>query len=708
MKRPEDKPWKVDLLVEKSMLAEFPFLVRTDEDVDLSQLPTDKAKRNVRLEQALRGINKCSVRVRLAQPGSVDGKNALKWAIQKTVPRRLLQSIQSSNGAKGKTGTGKRNTEESDAMDNSDRGVDGGSTENQKEETPRKKRKVEQNATKYVGDRDDTADQQIANWRWMVSRYHDMLMNSEDMRSKATESQILSTGFVGEVIKVESMPKGSSSLATVTVQRLILPEHTVYCTSPDSGRADLYDDSDNLQNLFRIPAEELVVLSRKIQRNQEFTEEDDDGTGVNVPIFICKRRYSVMRNVYVQERFDTETPGEEFPPCHRCRRPVHDAEASVECCAGTCSLVDPPGDRTFFCMDCLRFLRDSCPDALPDDSESPPCYMEFCDCLACRVRYSNDVSSSINTSSAGRRLKDNSPSRIFQSAIDNAENIDWVEFGLPDTMLDSWSSMAAPSSKPVSRAKNTSYDAASVGEQDRPRNLREFMSAIAFGAEVDSRTNQRAERAKQRRLIKGISAFSNLDLDTLASRESQLRFGRSAIHAWGVFADKDISSGDMIVEYRGEIIENTMAEKREKLYEAAKIGSDYMFRIDANFVCDATKVGNVARFINASCDPNCYTKIINVDGQKRIVIYAKKDIPAGEELCYDYKFSLEYDPDKRIPCRCGASNCRGFMNWDKKYVLVGAPEGQTTNGVKLAKNAGDASADDPSSLAKPGEAKDAE
>lgn len=145
----------------------------------------------------------------------------------------------------------------------------------------------------------------------------------------------------------------------------------------------------------------------------------------------------------------------------------------------------------------------------------------------------------------------------------------------------------------------------------------------------------------------------------------------------------------MIVEYRGEIIENTMAEKREKLYEAAKIGSDYMFRIDANFVCDATKVGNVARFINASCDPNCYTKIINVDGQKRIVIYAKKDIPAGEELCYDYKFALEYDASERIPCRCGASNCRGFMNWDKKYVVVdpSGDEKPTTNGAKLTKNA---------------------
>ena len=766
MKRPEDKPWKVDLLVEKSMLSEFPFLGRTDEDVNLSQLPTDNAKRNARLEQALRGINKCTVRVRLSPPGSVDGKNALKWAIQKTVPRRLLQSTPSSNGAKGKTDTGKRNAEESDSMDTSDRGAGGSVVDNQKGETPRKKRKVDQNTTKYVGDRNDTPDQQITNWRWMASRYHAMLMNLEDIRCKATDAQILSTGFVGEVVKVESMPKGSSSLATVTVRRMILPEHTVYCTSPDSCRADLFDDIDNVKNLFRIPVEELVVLSRKIERNHESTEEEDDG--VNVPIFICKRGYSVRRNVYVQTRFDTETctwtPEEEFPPCHRCRRPVNDADASVECCAGSCSLADPP-DRTFFCMDCLCFLRDFCPDPTADDSESPPCYMEFCDCLPCRVRYSNDLSSSINTSSVGRRLKDTSPSRIFQSAIGNADSIDSVDFGLPDTMLDSWSSMVAPSSKPVTRVKNigqktptkstngrkkngkssekgdkevkdaeasgeaskqessntsklscarhlpyeaiksrpkSSYETASVGKQDRPRNLREHMATVAFAVEIDGRTNQRAERAKQRRLIKGISAFSNLDWDTLASRETQLRFDRSAIHAWGVFADKDISSGDMIVEYRGEIIENTVAEKREKVYEAAKIGSDYMFRIDANFVCDATKVGNVARFINASCDPNCYTKIINVDGQKRIVIYAKKDVPADEELCYDYKFSLEYDPAKRIPCRCGASNCRGFMNWDKKYVLVGTPEDQGTNGVKVAKNAGDASAKDSSALTKPG------
>lgn len=50
--------------------------------------------------------------------------------------------------------------------------------------------------------------------------------------------------------------------------------------------------------------------------------------------------------------------------------------------------------------------------------------------------------------------------------------------------------------------------------------------------------------------------------------------------------------------------------------------------------------GGLARFINHSCDPNCYTKIITVEGHKHIVIYSKHNIPAGVELTYDYKVSL--------------------------------------------------------------------
>ncbi|CAB9499359.1 lysine N-methyltransferase, H3 lysine-4 specific [Seminavis robusta] len=208
---------------------------------------------------------------------------------------------------------------------------------------------------------------------------------------------------------------------------------------------------------------------------------------------------------------------------------------------------------------------------------------------------------------------------------------------------------------------------------ERIRNIRELQEKncrlITAEKDKDKKTlTSRAARANQRRLVKDVALLggASFNFDTLAGRESQLRFDRSNIHAWGVFADGEISSGDVIAEYRGELIGNAMAEKREKEYEQAKIGSDYMFRIDGLCVCDATKQGNVARFINASCDPNCYTKIITLDGKQRIVIYAKKDIKAGEELCYDYKFSLEYDPSERIPCHCGAPDCRGFMNWDKK------------------------------------------
>jgi histone-lysine N-methyltransferase SETD1 len=152
---------------------------------------------------------------------------------------------------------------------------------------------------------------------------------------------------------------------------------------------------------------------------------------------------------------------------------------------------------------------------------------------------------------------------------------------------------------------------------------------------MEEKTNVtgRAARASQRRMLKSLSSFGDAAqaVDRLAGRdrEEQLRFGRSLIHGWGVFATEPINAGDLIIEYRGELIGNAVADRRELEYERAKI-CDYMFRIDEHIVCDATKLGNVARYINASCSPNCYTQIITATENKRIVIYAKKDIKRGE------------------------------------------------------------------------------
>ncbi|CAB4060363.1 Histone-lysine N-methyltransferase set1,Histone-lysine N-methyltransferase SETD1B-A,Histone-lysine N-methyltransferase 2B,Histone-lysine N-methyltransferase trithorax,Histone-lysine N-methyltransferase 2A,Histone-lysine N-methyltransferase, H3 lysine-4 specific,Histone-lysine N-methyltransferase SETD1B [Lepeophtheirus salmonis] len=100
------------------------------------------------------------------------------------------------------------------------------------------------------------------------------------------------------------------------------------------------------------------------------------------------------------------------------------------------------------------------------------------------------------------------------------------------------------------------------------------------------------------------------------------------------------------------------SDKREKYYESRGIGC-YMFRVDNDTVIDATLKGNAARFINHCCDPNCYSKIVDVIGKKHIVIFALKNILPGEELTYDYKFPKE---DVKLPCTCGKKKCRKYMN----------------------------------------------
>ena len=114
----------------------------------------------------------------------------------------------------------------------------------------------------------------------------------------------------------------------------------------------------------------------------------------------------------------------------------------------------------------------------------------------------------------------------------------------------------------------------------------------------------------------------------------------------------------MVVEYIGEYIKEKYANLREKLYERQGY-DDYMFRVEDDLIIDATKKGNLARFINHSCDPNCYTRIIQVANTPRVVIYSKRYIKAGEELTYDYKFPIE-DEKFKIQCLCGSKNCRGL------------------------------------------------
>ncbi|KAK5986633.1 Histone-lysine N-methyltransferase, partial [Trichostrongylus colubriformis] len=138
---------------------------------------------------------------------------------------------------------------------------------------------------------------------------------------------------------------------------------------------------------------------------------------------------------------------------------------------------------------------------------------------------------------------------------------------------------------------------------------------------------------------------------------------RSKIQGLGLYAKRDIHMGDMIIEYKGEVIRSEVGEMREKRYVAQNRGV-YMFRIDEDLLVDATMAGGPARYINHSCDPNCSTRILAAGPypeDKKIIITANRPIKALEELTYDYQFELEDTTDK-IPCLCGAPNCVKWMN----------------------------------------------
>ncbi|GJJ76624.1 [histone H3]-lysine4 N-trimethyltransferase SETD1 [Entomortierella parvispora] len=175
-----------------------------------------------------------------------------------------------------------------------------------------------------------------------------------------------------------------------------------------------------------------------------------------------------------------------------------------------------------------------------------------------------------------------------------------------------------------------------------------------------ARVSSRMNRVNNRRMLVGMATDSDImKFNQLKVRKKQLRFAKSPIHDWGLFAMEKVDANDMVIEYIGEVIRQKVADHREKRYERMGIGSSYLFRVDDDTVIDATKMGNIARFINHCCTPNCNAKIITVDGQKKIVIYAKRDIEEGEEITYDYKFPIEAD---KIPCLCGSRGCRGTLN----------------------------------------------
>ena len=134
----------------------------------------------------------------------------------------------------------------------------------------------------------------------------------------------------------------------------------------------------------------------------------------------------------------------------------------------------------------------------------------------------------------------------------------------------------------------------------------------------------------------------------------------------GVVTKEDISVGQFIVEYVGEVmrIDDWVERNKKQKQETRK---NYFFIATSGVEgIDASCKGNLARFINHSCDPNCFAQKWWVLGETRIGIFARKNITKGTELTYDY----QWEGFGRQKCLCQSVNCTGIIGVLKDIVIL--------------------------------------
>jgi hypothetical protein len=128
---------------------------------------------------------------------------------------------------------------------------------------------------------------------------------------------------------------------------------------------------------------------------------------------------------------------------------------------------------------------------------------------------------------------------------------------------------------------------------------------------------------------------------------------------WGLRAGERIPKGAFILQYIGEIYSLKSDEGIKRLAQYSKSICTYLMKLSAKEVIDPTFKGNIARFINHSCEPNCLTQKWNVLGEVVVGIFALRDIEYGEELNFDYKFDVYKTP--LCLCLCGTVSCKGYL-----------------------------------------------
>jgi SET domain-containing protein len=162
-------------------------------------------------------------------------------------------------------------------------------------------------------------------------------------------------------------------------------------------------------------------------------------------------------------------------------------------------------------------------------------------------------------------------------------------------------------------------------------------------------------------------ASSEVFPDCTPSMTRRIAARRSPIHGNGVFAVAPIAVGEELIQYKGMLM--THADADAMYGDGGETGHTFLFTLNETYLIDANRNGNMARWINHSCAPNCRALVeesASGDPRKdKVVIESIRAIAPGEELTYDYGIVLEAPHTARLKklwaCLCGAPNCSGTL-----------------------------------------------
>lgn len=184
--------------------------------------------------------------------------------------------------------------------------------------------------------------------------------------------------------------------------------------------------------------------------------------------------------------------------------------------------------------------------------------------------------------------------------------------------------------------------------------------------ELTSGTNKERSTQKQRvEDLVEVGQTEPAEMDSAECRRKSLSLKGVACGRSDVLNDKYVVKPSTKVLQKADCVEEAHRQAKQGIFCVEADGDRTLLKNANNeniYILDATKEGNVGRFLNHSCCPNLFAQSVFVETHNRsfpwVAFFTNRHVRAGTELTWDYGYEAGSMPETEISCWCGVQKCR--------------------------------------------------